>query len=454
MNKHRWERVKRLFERARPLPREERRGFLLRECRGDDSVVSEVLQMLEREEGVGGFLDPPVDEDLALPLQSAAASLDGVQLGDFQILETIGRGAMGVVYLARQARLGRNVAVKVLAQHLCSSPERQERFRREALAASRLRHPNIVTIIAFGEDKGLRYIAMEYVAGKSLLEVLRHDPQGSIDPVAAARIILGIARALEHCHELGIIHRDIKPHNVLLDDRGEPRLVDFGLAKDIDLDSISQAGSIAGTPHYMSPEQAQALGSEIDHRTDIYSAGAVLYELLTGHRPFEAANSPAVLYRITHEKPRSIAEFAPKVPKALTAICMKAMGRRPENRYPSARALAQDLERFLAGERVRAPRPTLVRQAYESVFYGHPKAAAIAAVVLFTLVVFLTPRAPAVLAASRGDARTGVARRSNADVLVPPSRDEAVLQPWRKMVKAVIDDAQSKLPDTPVYHDD
>src|SRR5260221_3258549 len=177
MNRRRWERVKRLFSRARRIPKEEREAFLRHECRGDHSIISEVLRLLEGEDRASGFLDPPVEKDLALPLESAAATLDGARFDDFQLLEEIGRGAMGVVYLARQVSLNRQLAVKGLAPHLCGSPERQERFRREALAASRLRHPNIVTIIAFCEQRGLRYIAIEYVPGKSL-----HARLGQIAP--------------------------------------------------------------------------------------------------------------------------------------------------------------------------------------------------------------------------------------------------------------------------------
>jgi serine/threonine protein kinase len=204
----------------------------------------------------------------------------------------------------------------------------------------------------------------------------------------------------------------------------------------------------------MSPEQAQALGSEIDHRTDIYSAGIVLYELLTLHRPFEGSNSPAVLYRITHEKPRSIAEFAPKVPTALAAICMKAMSKRPEGRYQSAGELAQDLERFLLGERVRAPRPSVLRQAYEIVVYGHPKAAALGGVGLALLLVLSTPRQQPAMASDHDGTSPQAVVRSGVEGLLPPSRDEAVLRPWRKMMKAIIKDAGDQLPDQPIFHDE
>jgi len=463
MNRKRWERVKRLFGRARLIPAEERRAFLVRECRGDDSVISQVLRLLGHEDHAGRFLDPPVEAELAQPLEAAAASLDGTRIGDFELLEEIGRGAMGVVYLARQMSLKRKVAVKILARHLLDSPERQERFRREALAASRLRHPNIVTIIAFGDQGRVPYIAMEYVAGKSLRESLGEIRKGDpgppapgrsegFRPASAARVVLGIARALEHCHGLGIIHRDIKPHNILLDEHGEPRLVDFGLAKDLDLETISQEGSVAGTPHYMSPEQAQALGTEVDHRTDIYSTGAVLYELLTLHKPFEGPNSPAILHSIVHERPKSIAVFAPGVPRALAAICMKAMSRRPESRYPVAREMVLDLERFLAGERVRAPRPSLLRQSYEFVFHAHSRAAATLAVVLFAALVLLTPRQAMVLASDATRGSQGLSGRRSGDGLLPPSRDEATLKVWRQRMQSIIDDGLKNLPQEPTDH--
>jgi serine/threonine protein kinase len=477
MNKRRWERVKRLFTRARRISPGQREAFLRRECKGDDGTVSEVLRLLESEDHADGFLDPPAEEDLELPLQSAGTTLIGARLDDFELIEEIGRGAMGVVYLGRQVSLDRRVAVKVLAPHLSGSPERQERFRREALAASRLRHPNIVTILSFGEQRGLRYIAMELVEGKSLRDVLAQSQPAqpprpplrkegrvldaeapavrtAMTPAAASKIILGVARALEHCHGLGIIHRDIKPHNILIDGRGESRLVDFGLAKDLDLDSISQEGSLTGTPHYMSPEQARAQGSEVDHRTDIYSAGAVLYELLTLRRPFEGANSPAVLYSITHEKPRSIAEFAPGVPGSLSAICMKAMSRLPERRYQSAREFAQDLERFTIGERVRAPRPHLWRRAYDYVFYQHPKLAGAAAVVLFAALVMLTPRPAVVSAAGMDPEMQRLIETLARHDFAPPSQDEAELKRWRILMKAVRQGLMDQLPKEPIYHED
>jgi serine/threonine protein kinase len=335
-----------------------------------------------------------------------ATDLAGKRLNDFELLSEIGRGATGVVYLARQVSLNRKVAVKVLAPDGCSSTKQQKGFRREALAASRLRHPNIVAILKYGEARGLRYIAMEYFEGRSLREHIRdmHEqssarsdsetPSG-MDPTLAAKTVLGIARALEHCHDCGVIHRDIKPQNVLLDSLGDPRLVDFGLAKHVDLESVSRNGDIAGTPHYMSPEQAQGLGSKVDHRTDIYSAGVVLYEMLTLEKPFDGSNVPAVLYGITHERPRSILRLSPTTPKPLAAICTKAMSRRSDDRYQTASDFSLDLQHFLSDKPVLAPAPSLWRRAYESVSSLHPRAAAVLVVLL--LAEFINMNSPRTL---------------------------------------------------------
>lgn len=465
MNKDRWERIKRLFARVRHVPTSRRTDLLARECGDDRSLLFQVQRLLEREAKAGRFLEPPAEIDIAHSRKLATDDLQGTRLGDFELTKEIGRGAMGVVYLARQLSLGRKAAVKVLASHLCLSLERQERFRREAKAASRLRHPNVVSIIAFGEQDGLSYMAMEYVAGQSLREVIgdvrqarqqgAELPPGNRDVTSAthaARIILGVTRALEHCHGLGIIHRDVKPHNILLDHQGEPRLVDFGLAKDVDLDSLSAAGSLTGTPHYMSPEQAQALGNEIDHRTDIYSVGAVLYELLTLERPFEGPNSPAVLYCVTHEKPRAIAELNPRVPPALAAICAKAMSKRQDERYQAAADLALDLERFLHGERVRAPRPSLVRRGYEYVFHRQPWIAASAAVVGFALVVLLSPRQETAIAAAPMQANSaGIEQEEAIDASLSPEEFDAMHR--RKAREVVLRYLESKLPQDPIYHE-
>ena len=457
MSKSRWERIKRIFARARKLPAPEQDAYLLAECRADATMLAQVRRLLAQEKGLGNFLRPPDKDDLRGALPHADANLQGVRLGDFELVREIGRGAMGVVYLARQLSLDRKVAVKILAPQLCASAERKERFRREALAASRLLHPNIVSIIAFDEHASLRYLAMEYVAGRSLQECITElrearrdgrlpapETQRLSQPEAAARILLGVARALEHCHAFGIIHRDVKPHNILIDHRGEPRLVDFGLAKDLDLESLSHSGTLTGTPHYMSPEQAQALDDEIDHRTDVYSAGAVLYELLTLERPFDGPNSPAVLYNITHEEARPIVALAPDVPAGLQGICRKAMSKSTADRYRTAGELASDLERFLKGARVKAPPPSAVRRGYDYVFHRHARAAATAAVALFAVFVLLYP--PDISAEDSHGQHEGA-----WSMQLAPAEWQA--QQRRRANQEYIEYLRTLLPQEPVYHD-
>ncbi|MCC6409224.1 MAG: SUMF1/EgtB/PvdO family nonheme iron enzyme [Planctomycetes bacterium] len=300
----------------------------------------------------------------------------GRKLGDFRILRELGRGAMGIVYLALQESLQRLVALKVLPMHLTISEHRIDRFRREALAAAKLRHPSIVQVHAVGEDRGMHYFAMEYVRGKSLAQELeglraRRRNEGVVDPTdrlgtradgyitQVCEITAQIARALDYAHSNGIIHRDVKPQNILIDERGEPFLVDFGLAKDVELESLSRTGDLAGTPHYMSPEQAQSRRLEVDHRTDVFSLGVVLYEMLALRRPFEGTTMDEVLREISSKEPRPLRTLNREVPRDLVVVVDKALEKEPSRRYATAKLFAEDLERFLRHESIVARPPSL-----------------------------------------------------------------------------------------------
>ncbi len=272
--------------------------------------------------------------------------------GRYRLLEEIGRGGMGVVYKARQHGLDRLVAIKmILASHMASA-DQVERFYAEARAAARVQHPHIVVIHEVGQIQGQHYFAMEYMAGASLTTLLKAGP---LDPVVAARHVLTVANAVEHLHAQGIVHRDLKPSNILLDEAGQPAVTDFGLAKMLAGEGgKTLSGAIVGTPSYMAPEQAAGRGDEVGICSDVYSLGAILYELLTGRPPFVEENPMETLVQVLEGEPPRPRRLRPDLPRALESICLKCLEKAPDDRYPSAAALAQDLGRFLTGDTVEA----------------------------------------------------------------------------------------------------
>ncbi len=280
------------------------------------------------------------------------------RLGEYDLLRTIGRGGMGVVYLARHRVLGREVALKVLEPGpFGPSPERWKRFLREGQALARLAHPNIVRIYDWGQEGEVGYLAMNLVAGPSFDEAVR---RGDLDRPAILAKVESIARALHAAHEAGIVHRDVKPANIRLDDSGEPILLDFGLVREMGIPgSTTRDGQAVGTPYYMAPEQCRGAHDEVDARTDVFALGVVLYESLTGRRPYEGESALEVYAQIQSREPRPTRSLDPTVPPAVDRICLTAMARRREDRYPTALAMAEDVARFLRGEgvRARAPRP-------------------------------------------------------------------------------------------------
>lgn len=269
-----------------------------------------------------------------------------------ELLDEIGRGGMGVVYRARQLDLQRIVAVKLILADRLASSEEVQRFQNEARAAASLRHPNIVAIHAIGESDGQHYFVMEYVAGESLAERLCRGPL-PIDE--AARLLVKIAGAIHHLHLQGIIHRDIKPSNILLDQQGEPFVTDFGLAKIFENDhGQTRTGAIVGTPSYMSPEQASGRTRLISPRSDVYSLGAMLYEMLTGRPPFREEHPLDTLVQVLEGEPTLPRHLNPQVGRDLELICLKCLDKDPERRYASAADLADDIGRYLRGEGVAA----------------------------------------------------------------------------------------------------
>ncbi len=347
-------------------------------------------------------------------LAGAASLQDGTPLGDYRLVREIGRGGMGIVYEAEQLSLGRRIALKVLPFALTLDPKQLQRFKNEARAAAQLHHQHIVPVYAVGTERGVHFYAMQYIEGQSLAEVIRdlrqqappslpqrpeHDastgtyiPQEeaasmvsserraaetvkSISALATsfstdsrgfyrtvARLGIQAAEALEHAHEYGVIHRDIKPGNLMVDAHGHLWITDFGLAQFQTDASLTQSGDLLGTLRYMSPEQASGQRIAVDHRTDIYSLGATLYELLTLRPPFEGNNRQTLLHQILNDEPQPLRSLHKSIPVELETIVLKALAKSPAERYATAREFADDLSRFLQDKPIQARRATAAQR--------------------------------------------------------------------------------------------
>lgn len=270
--------------------------------------------------------------------------------GDYELCEQLGAGGMGVVYRARQKSLDREVAIKLLSAGPWASAEFIERFRREAQSAARLQHPNIVAIHEIGNLGELNYFSMALVHGQNLAQCLAM--QGPMAPLPAARLVHTLAEALHYAHRLGVLHLDLKPGNVLIDPQGEPKIADFGLARRIDGSPSLDADEVSGTPSYMAPEQIEPHRHKLCIATDLYGLGSILYELLTGHAPFEADSPEKILSLVLDGQLRHPRRYQPNLPDDLVAICLKCLAKDPGERYPDAQVLANDLGRFLEGRTV------------------------------------------------------------------------------------------------------
>src|SRR5438309_1456215 len=276
------------------------------------------------------------------------------ELGDYELLEEIGRGGQGVVFRARQKSLNRVVALKVISLGQWASKAHLKRFRLEAEAAARLEHPGIVPIHEVGERDGSCYFSMKFVEGGQLDEVVRRAPMSIRQ---AAELIAKVARTVHYAHQHGILHRDIKPGNILLDGKGEPHLTDFGLARLVETEStMTRTLDVLGTPSYMAPEQATGNNAAVSSVTDVYGLGAVLYQLLTGQPPFAGGATYETIKLLLDTEPRQPRLLNPKIDRDLSTICLKCLEKDPKRRYFSAQALAQDLERWLRHEPIQARR--------------------------------------------------------------------------------------------------
>ena len=302
--------------------------------------------------------DPPArptapDGDATIAQVAAPAMLAGaVDVPGYEIISELGRGGMGVVYKARQISLNRIVALKMLPGGAYAEQHELARFLAEAEAVAAVRHPHVVQVYDFGQCAARPYFAMEYLGGGSLVDLIRKSNR--LAPASAATLVEQVARGVQAAHDLGIVHRDIKPQNVLLGDDELPKVTDFGLAKRGGRTDLTQTGAVMGTPHYMAPEQAAGRTKFVGPAADIYALGAILYECLTGRTPFTADDTVSLLVKVVENEPQPVRQFVPSVPRDLEAICLKCLRKEPHARYATAEDLADDLRRFLNGEPVEA----------------------------------------------------------------------------------------------------
>ncbi|HEU4389879.1 MAG TPA: WD40 repeat domain-containing serine/threonine-protein kinase [Blastocatellia bacterium] len=325
---------------------------------------------------------------VTLPNTPLLSGLKVHYFGDYELLEEIARGGMGLVYKARQMSLNRIVALKMMRPGLLASEPEVQRFRVEAEAAASLQHPRIVAIHEVGEYEGLCYFSMDYVEGKSLAEIVRDQP---LPARRAASYVKTIAETVDFAHQKGVLHRDLKPANVIIDSSDQPRITDFGLARRIDGDSrLTETGAVLGTPSYMPPEQAAGRRESLGPVSDVYSLGAMLYELLTGRPPFQAETPLDTIMMVTRAEPVAPRILNDKLDRDIETICLKCLEKEPRKRYRSARELADDLGRFLDHKPIKARRVAAFNRTWRWCRRNPWPASATAAVAVLAILAALT----------------------------------------------------------------
>lgn len=392
-------RIEELFHAALEKDPAERETFVDTACGSDEALKREVKTLLDaldeapdlpdqpawmpliNETGRGGTDDTALEAEPGLPFE---------RIGEFRLVRKLGEGGMGAVYLAIQESLGRKVALKVIRPDRAGSFEAESRFRREIDAISELRHPGIVTIHGSGEEKGVRFFAMEYVPGDGLDELLAGTRRKG-DRIPTPRILgwVGtVAGALEAAHQAGIIHRDVKPSNIRITPDDRAMLFDFGVARHVDLSTLTLTGDFRGTPHYSSPEQVRAERGAIDSRTDVYSLGVCVYEALTGRTPFEGETTEQVFHQILDKDPPPPRSLNPAISRDLETVIVTAMDKEPHRRYQTMEDFAGDLQRVRSGEMILAKPAGFATKAWKRV-KRNPVSSTAAATTLIAAIGFV-----------------------------------------------------------------
>lgn len=397
------QRIQELFLGALDVAPQERKSWLIQNCDGDEQLFNEVMTLLSHDNPShdplerGLDLNPdssrhldaskPKGDTATQPERNNGDSADEKELtkfDDYEIIEEIARGGMGVVYKAHQTSLNRVVALKMILAGKRAGNEQVQRFLSEAKAAAKMDHPGIVPVYEIGQHGDQHYFSMAFVEGQSLADKAQNKP---LPPKESAQLIKVVAQAIAYAHQQGVIHRDLKPANVLVDTNGQPKVSDFGLAKQVESElDMTQTGAVLGTPSFMSPEQAAGKNSQVGALSDVYSLGAVFYFLLTGRPPFQASTVPDTLRQVFYFDPVSIRKLNPSVPKDLETICLKALAKDPGRRYGSASELAEDVDRWLTNKPILARRVGPMERGWIAVKRQPMISGLIAAIVLFLCV--------------------------------------------------------------------